>query len=146
LADLENSPLTTEAQLKQDLSTDITDPELRAVVTSRLDHVLRNKPPGWADRTRWTEFRTAKQPSAEEFAKFHADLACDDVKGNDDAEGYIVNSMARRAKEFGAEDFRERYAKAFAKEFLKKCPGAKLIEATRATLDYLTRLPVYHYH
>ena len=145
LADLENSSLTSEAkaQLIQDLSTDITDPEVLTVVTSRL----RNEPPGWADATRQIDYvRTAKQPSAEELAKFHAHLACDDAEGDDDAEGYIATSMAGRAKEFQTKHLIEGYAKAFANAFLENCPGAKLIEETRATLDHLARLPLYHYH
>ena len=43
----------------------------------------------------WKEYVSkAKEPSTDELAQFHADLACDD------AEGYIANSMAGRVKEF----------------------------------------------
>ena len=49
-------------------------------------------------------------------------------------------------KSFKLNIYIEGYAKAFANAFLKNCPGAKLIEETRATLDHLARLPLYHYH
>ena len=53
-----------------------------------------------------------------------------------DTEGYIANSMARRAKEFETEDFRDGYAKAFARALLNEnCKGGKVLtDETRAAL------------
>jgi uncharacterized protein YjbI with pentapeptide repeats len=69
VADLKMSPLSPEAkaQLKQDLNANITDPAVLAVVTSRLDEILRDEPPNWDDGSSWTDFVSkAKQPSTEE--------------------------------------------------------------------------------
>ena len=94
-------------------------------MTSRLNDVLRNKPPAGPIGRGGRNSAQAKQPSAEEFAKFHADLACDDAEGDDDTEGYIATSMAGRAKEFQTKHHIEGYAKAFANAFLEKCKGGK---------------------
>ena len=58
LADLKMSPLTPEAkaQLKQDLNANITDPAVLAVVTSRLDEILRDAPPNWDDASSWNDY------------------------------------------------------------------------------------------
>ncbi|MGH6825014.1 pentapeptide repeat-containing protein [Methyloceanibacter sp.] len=134
LADLKMSPLTPEAQaqLKQDLNASITDPVVLPVVMSRLDEILRNEPPNWDDAKSWTDYAgTAKEPSAEELARFHAGLACAD------AEGTVANSMALRAKELETEHFGKGYAKAFASALLdENCKGGKaLTDETRAALD-----------
>ena len=89
------SPLSPDAkaQLKQDLNTDITDPVVLPVVTARLDEILRNDPPNWEDGNSWTDYvSTAKEPSAEELARFHAELACDDT------EGTIANQHGRTSQ------------------------------------------------
>ena len=96
LADLEMSSLTPDAkaQLKQELNASITDPVVLSVVTSRLDEILRNEPPHWDDESSWTDYvNKAKEPSADELARFHADLACANV------EGHIANRMAERARD-----------------------------------------------
>jgi uncharacterized protein YjbI with pentapeptide repeats len=136
LADLKMSALTAEAkaQLKQGLNTDITDPELRQIVISRLDLILRNEPSNWEDVSSWAGYVSrAKKPSAEELAQFHANLACDDT------EGYIATSMARRAEEFETEHFGKGYAKPFASALLdENCNGGKaLTDETRAALKTL---------
>jgi hypothetical protein len=72
LADLKMSPLSPEAkaQLKQDLNANITDPEVLAVVMSRLDEILRDAPPNWDDEKSWTDYvNKAKEPSAGELAR-----------------------------------------------------------------------------
>jgi hypothetical protein len=140
LADVKMSALTAEAkaQLKQGLDTDITDPELRGVVMARLDPILRNERPNWEDGSSWEDyFGKAKTPSAEELARFHAGLACDDPEGS------IATSMARRAKEFETEHFGKGYAKPFASALLdENCKGGKaLTDETRAALKNLVAAP-----
>ena len=140
LADLKMSPLTREAkaQLKQNLGTDITDPIVQPVVTARLDENLRNEPPSWDDGNSWTDYvGKAKEPSAEELARFHAELACGDT------EGTIAISMAGRAAAFETEHFAKGYAKPFASALLdENCKGGKvLIRETRAALKNLVSAP-----
>ena len=78
----------------------------------RLDQIVRNEPPDWQDGNSWQEYVSkAKEPSAEELARFHADLACDDT------EGYVANSLAGRAAAFETEHFGKGYAKPFASAF-----------------------------
>jgi hypothetical protein len=136
LADVKMSALTAEAkaQLKQGLDTDITDPELRSVLMARLDQILRNEPPNWGDASSWEDYvRKAEEPSAEELARFHAELACDDT------EGHIATRMAGRAKEFETEYFGKGYAKPLASALLdENCKGGKaLTDETRAVLKNL---------
>jgi len=140
LADLKMSPLSPEAkaQLKQDLSTDIRDPEVLTVVSARLDEILRNEPPSWDDGNSWQDYvNKAKEPSTEELARFHAELACDDT------EGTIANSMAGRAKAFETEHFGKGYAKPFARALLDAtCKGGQALTAeTRAALKNLVSAP-----
>ena len=140
LADLKMSPLTREAkaQLKQNLDTDITDPIVLPVVTARLDEILRNEPPSWDDGNSWTDYvGKAKEPSAEELARFHAELACGDT------EGAIAISMAGRAAAFETEHSAKGYAKPFASALLdENCKGGKvLIRETRAALKNLVSAP-----
>ena len=140
VADLKMSPLSPDAkaQLKQDLNTDVTDPEVLTVVTARLDQILRNDPPDWEDGSSWQDYvSTAKEPSTEELARFHAELACDDT------EGTIANSMAGRAKAFETEHFGKGYAKPFATALLSEnCKGGKALAGeTRAALKNLVSAP-----
>ena len=140
LADLKMSPLTREAkaQLKQNLGTDITDPIVLPVVTARLDEILRNEPPSWDDGNSWTDYvGKAKEPSAEELARFYAELACGDT------EGTIAISMAGRAAAFETEHSAKGYAKPFASALLdENCKGGKvLIRETRAALKNLVSAP-----
>jgi hypothetical protein len=140
VADLKMSPLSPDAkaQLKQDLNTDITDPEVLTVVTARLDQILRNDPPDWEDGSSWQDYvSTAKEPSTEELARFHSELACDDT------EGTIANSMAGRAKAFETEHFGKGYAKPFATALLSEnCKGGKALAGeTRAALKNLVSAP-----
>ena len=140
VADLKMSPLSPDAkaQLKQDLNTDITDPEVLTVVTARLDQILRNDPPDWEDGSSWQDYvSTAKEPSTEELARFHAELACDDT------EGTIANSMAGRAKAFETEHFGKGYAKPFATALLSEnCKGGKALAGeTRAALKNRVSAP-----
>jgi uncharacterized protein YjbI with pentapeptide repeats len=140
LADLEMSPLTPEAkaQLKQNLNASITDPVVLPVVISRLDKILRNEPPSWDDGNDWTDYvSNAKEPSAGELARFHADLACDD------RDGHIANRMVERAKEIEAEHFRDGYAKPFASALLdENCKGGKaLMDEARSELENLASAP-----
>ena len=140
LADVKMSPLSPEAkaQLKQDLSAGITDPAVLAVVMSRLDEILRDEPPSWDDGNSWTDYvGKAKEPSAEELARFHAQLACDDTEGS------IANSMAARAAASESEQFGKAYAKAFAAALLDEtCKGGKaLTRETRAALKNLVEAP-----
>ena len=106
------SPLTADAKakLKQDLTASITDPIELSVVTSRLDPILRDDPPNWINGdTDWRDYinkAEEREPSTNELAQFHADLACVDT------EGFIADSMARRV-----EDGRRPYAKPFATRF-----------------------------
>ncbi len=105
---------------------------------SRLDEILRNEPANWEDGNSWTDYVSkAKEPSAEEFARFHADLACDDI------EGYVANRMAGRSKEIETGQFREGYAKPFASGLLdENCKGGKaLTDETRAALKNLVSAP-----
>ena len=134
------SPLTADAKakLEQDLKANITDGKVLSLETSRLNQILRNEPPHWEDGNSWQEYVSkAKEPSADELAQFHADLACGDT------EGYIANSMAGRAKAFETEHFREGYAKAFASALLdENCKGGKaLTDETRAALENLVSGP-----
>ena len=134
------SPLSPEAkaQLKQDLSAGITDPAVLAVVMSRLDEILRDAPPNWDDGNSWTDYVSkAKEPSAEELARFHAQLACDDT------EGAIANSMAARAAASESEPLGKGYAKTFASALLDEdCKGGKaLTRETRAALKNLVEAP-----
>ena len=138
LADLEMSSLTPDAkaQLKQDLNASITDPVVLPVVISRLDEILRNEPPNWDDGNSWADYVSkAKEPTADELARFHADLACNEI------EGHIANRMAERA--IGAEHSREGYAKSFASALLSEnCRGGKaLTDETRSALENLTSAP-----
>jgi hypothetical protein len=140
LADLKMSALTAEAkaQLKQDLNTDITDPVVLPVVMSRLDDILRNEPPNWEDAKSWEDYvSAAKEPSAEELARFHADLACDDTEGS------IAISMAGRVAASETEPFGKFYAKLFASALLdENCKGGKALAAeTRAALKALVSAP-----
>jgi uncharacterized protein YjbI with pentapeptide repeats len=140
VADLKMAPLTAEAkaQLKQELNAGITDPTVLPVVLSRLDEILSNEPPNWDDANSWTDYvGKAKQPSAEELARFHAELACADT------EGTIAGSMAGRAIESATEPFGKAYAKAFAATLLdEKCKGGRaLTPETRATLKDLASAP-----
>jgi hypothetical protein len=132
LADVKTAPLPPEAQaqLKQDLIADITDVAVLQVVMPRLDEILRDEPPDW-DGNSWTNYAgTAKQPSAEELARFHAKLACADSNGS------IANRMAARV-------ITERSGKAHAKVFAtalldERCEGGKaLSNETRAELRSL---------
>ena len=140
VAALKMSPLTpdAQAQLKQDLNASITDSTVLPVVMSRLDEILRNEPPNWEDGNSWTDYVSkAKQPSAEELARFHADLACGDI------EGTIANRMAGRSIEIEAERFGKFYAKAFASALLDgNCRGGKaLTDETRTALKNLVSAP-----
>ena len=140
LTQVKMSALTPEAkaQLKQGIDTDITDPELRAVVMARLEPILRNEPPNWKDEKSWEDyFGKAKPPSPEDLARFHAGLACDDTDGT------IATGMARRAKEFEAEHFGKTYAKPLAAALLDEtCKGGKALTAeTRAALKNLVAAP-----
>ena len=134
LADLKISPLTADAKAKlnQDLKASITDSKVLSLVISRLDRIAETP---WEDG--WEKFSKAKNPSANELAQSHALLACADT------EGYIANSMARRAKEFETEDFRDGYAKAFARALLNEnCKGGKVLtDETRAALGDLVSGP-----
>jgi hypothetical protein len=134
------TPLTPEAkvQLKQTLSAGITDSALLAVVMSRLDGILRDVPPNWDDANDWTVFTgTANDPSGGRLARFHADLACNDVDGT------IANRMAARATEFAPEDLPDGYAKVFARALLdKSCKGGQaLTKEGRASLKALIAAP-----
>jgi hypothetical protein len=138
LTNLEMSSLTPDAkaQLKQELNANITDPVVLSVVTSRLDEILRNEPPRWDDESSWTDYvNKAKEPSADELARFQANLACADV------EGYIANRMAERANGIESEDFKKAYAKLFANALLSgNCLGGKALTAeTRSALENLTQ-------
>jgi len=140
VAALKMSPLTpdAQAQLKQDLNASITDSIVLPVVMSRLDEILRNGPPNWEDGNSWTDYVSkAMQPSAEELARFHADLACGDI------EGTIANRMAGRSIEIEAERFGKFYAKAFASALLDgNCKGGKaLTDETRTALKNLVSAP-----
>ena len=140
VAALKMSPLTpdAQAQLKQDLNASITDSTVLPVVMSRLDEILRNEPPNWEDGNSWTDYVSkAKQPSAEELARFHADLACGDI------EGTIANRMAGRSIEIEAERFGKFYAKAFASALLDgNCKGGKVLtDETRTALKNLVSAP-----
>ena len=84
LADIKMSAPTAEekALLKQGIDTDITDPELRGIVTARLEQVLRDEPATFDDAANWEDYaKAAKPPSPEELARFHAELACADSDG-----------------------------------------------------------------
>ena len=140
LADLGMTPLTPEAkaQMKQNLSAGITDSALLAVVISRLDGILRDEPPNWDDANDWTVFTgTANDPSGGRLARFHADLACNDVDGT------IANRMAARATELSPENLPDGYAKVFARALLdKSCKGGQaLTKETRAALKTLIAAP-----
>ena len=139
LADLKMSSLTADAKakLKQVLEANITDPTVLSDVNFRLNRILRRSPPNWEEDS-WKEYVSkAKEPSTDELAQFHADLACDDT------EGYIANSMAGRVKEFETEHFREGYAKAFASALLdENCKGGKaLTDENRTALENLASAP-----
>jgi uncharacterized protein YjbI with pentapeptide repeats len=142
LADLKiMSSLTADAKakLKQLLVANITDTKVLSVMKFRLDRILRRIPqPNWEGEDSWKEYVSkAKEPSADELAQFHADLACDET------EGYIANSMAGRVKEFETEHFREGYAKPFASALLdENCKGGKaLTDKNRAALENLALAP-----
>ena len=150
LADLKiMSPLTKEAKAKlnQDLKASITDPKVLSVVTDRLDPILRDHPPNWdAEDAAWEAYvKKAKERelSANQLAQFHANLACHDT------EGYIANSMARRAEQAkqAAETkapssfthLREAYAKPFVSALLdENCKGGMAL--TRETREALRKL------
>jgi hypothetical protein len=138
LTDLETSALTpdAQAQLKQELNANITDSVVLSSVTSRLDKILRNEPPRWDDESNWTDYvNKAKEPSADELARFHAELACADV------EGYTANRMAERANQIESEDFRNAYAKLFVSALLSgNCRGGKaLTSEMRSALENLAQ-------
>jgi Pentapeptide repeats (8 copies) len=140
LADVKMSVLTPEAkaELRQGLSTEITDPVVRPVVIARLDPILRDEPPNWEDAKNWEDYAgKATEASPDDIARFHANLACDDTMG------YIAISMARRAKEFETEHFGKGYAKTFAIALLNEnCKGGKaLTDETRAALKNLISTP-----
>jgi uncharacterized protein YjbI with pentapeptide repeats len=141
LRDLKMSSLTADAKakLKQVLVANITDRTVLSRVNFRLDQILRRIPlPNWEGEDSWKEYvNKAKEPSADELAQFHADLACDDT------EGYIANSMAGRVKEFETEHFREGYAKPFASALLdENCNGGKaLTDENRTALENLALAP-----
>jgi uncharacterized protein YjbI with pentapeptide repeats len=140
LADMKMSASTPEAkaELKQSLETDITDPELRSVLMARLDQVLRNEPANWDDAASWQEYAgSAKAPSPQDLAAFHAKLACDD------SDGAIASAMAARAKDFDAAPFGKGYAKALADALLDdRCNGGMALPAdTRAVLQSLASVP-----
>jgi uncharacterized protein YjbI with pentapeptide repeats len=140
VADLKTSPLTpdAQAQLKADLNANITDSTVLPLVMSRLDEILRAEPPNWENGNNWTDYVSkAKEPSAEELARFHAGLACGDT------EGTIANSMAGRAASFETERFGKAYAKLFASALLDEtCKGGKALNReTRAVLKNLVSAP-----
>jgi uncharacterized protein YjbI with pentapeptide repeats len=140
LAALKTSPLTPEAQaqLKADLNADITDAAVLAVVMSRLDEILRNEAPHWEDGSSWQDFAgNAKEPTPEELARFHAQLACDDIGGT------IASSMAARAATSESEPSGKGYAKTLASALLdESCKGGKaLTRETRAALKNLVEAP-----
>jgi Pentapeptide repeats (8 copies) len=140
LADMKMSPPTpaAKAELKQSLETDITDPELRSVLMARLDQVLRDEPTNWDDAKSWENYvSSAKAPSPQELAAFHAKLACDN------SDGSIAASVAVRAKDVGAAPFGKGYAKPLAEALLAEtCKGGKaLTAATRAALRRLASTP-----
>jgi len=140
LAQVKMSAPTEEAKalLKQGIDTDITDPELRGVVIARLDQILRNEPPNWDDGTSWEEYaRSAKAPSPQELARYHAELACDDTDGT------IATGMAARAKEFETEHFGKGYAKPLAAALLDEtCKGGKALTGeARTALKSLASAP-----
>jgi hypothetical protein len=140
LAALKTSPLTPEAQaqLKADLNADITDAAVLAVVMSRLDEILRNEAPHWEDGSSWQDFAgNTKEPTAEELARFHAQLACDDIEGS------IANNMAARAAASESGPFGEGYAKTLASALLdESCRGGEaLTRETRAALKNLVSAP-----
>jgi uncharacterized protein YjbI with pentapeptide repeats len=140
LAALKMSPLTPEAQaqLKADLNADITDAAVLAVVMSRIDEILRNEPPHWEDGSSWQDLAgNTKEPSAEELARFHAALACND------SEGTVATSMTARAQTVAAEPFGKVYAKSFASALLdENCEGGKALTAeTRTALKNLASAP-----
>jgi Pentapeptide repeats (8 copies) len=139
-ADVKMSALMADAkaQLKQNLNTDITDREVLTVVTARLDQILRNEPPNWEDGNSWQDYISkTREPTAEELARFHAALACDDT------EGTIANSIAGRAAAFETEHFGKGYAKPFAHALLDEtCKGGKALNReTRAALMTLASAP-----
>jgi Pentapeptide repeats (8 copies) len=140
VADLKMSPLTQEAkaQLQQDLNAGITDSAVLAIVTSRLDDILRDEPPNWEDATSWTVYaNTAKEPSAAELARFHAQLACNDTEGS------TASRMAARAIESATEHSGGAYAKPFASALLDEtCKGGTaLTPERRAALKNLVAAP-----
>jgi hypothetical protein len=105
---------------------------------SRLDEILRNEPPHWEDGSSWQDFAgNTKEPTAEELAHFHAQLACDDIEGS------IANSMAARAAAFESEPFGKGYAKTLANALLDEtCEGGKALTGeTRAALKNLAEAP-----
>jgi hypothetical protein len=127
-----------KAQLKQGIDTDITDPELRGVVMARLDKILSDEPLNWDDATSWEDYvKSAKPPSAREFAEFHTKLACDDTTGT------IATAIAARAGDFEAEHFGRGYAKPLAEALLDEtCKGGGALTAeTRAALKSLASAP-----
>jgi hypothetical protein len=134
LAELDTAPLSPEAkaQMVQDLKAGIADPAVLSVVTSRLDDILRDEPPDWDDRSSWAGYASkARPPSAEELARFHAGLGCDNTE--------VANSMVLRAKAFETGHAAQGYAKALASALLDEtCKGAKALTAeTRAVLKSL---------
>jgi hypothetical protein len=105
---------------------------------SRLDEILRNEPPNWDGANSWADYvRTVKEPSAEELARFHAGLACDDTEGS------VASRLAAGAKEIETEHFREGYAKPLASTLLNaNCNGGRALSAeTRAALKNLALAP-----
>jgi Pentapeptide repeats (8 copies) len=137
---LKMSPLSAEAkdELKHDLTASITDSAALAVVMSRLDEVLRDQPATWEDGSRWTDYAAmAQDPSPEELARFHAELACTDSSGT------IAASMAARAGESSKDASGKAYANALASALLDQtCNGGlALTRERRATLQDLVSAP-----
>jgi hypothetical protein len=130
--------LEAKAQLKQGIETDIDDAELRGIVMARLGKILSDEPLNWDDAQSWQDYvRSAKAPTAQELAAFHAKLACED------AGGAIAAAMAVRAKDFEAAHFGRGYAKLLADALLdESCKGGQaLTPATRAALTSLASAP-----
>jgi hypothetical protein len=140
LADVKMSAPTVEAkaQLKQEIEADVDDPELRGVVMARLGNILSNEPLNWDDAQSWQDYiHSAKEPTAQELAAFHAKLACED------AGGAIAAALAWRAKDLDAEQFGRGYAEPLADALLEEsCKGGTaLTPETRAILKSLASAP-----
>src|SRR5581483_5498218 len=140
LADMKLSAPSLEAKalLRQGIETDIDDPELRGVVLARLGRILSGEPLNWNDAESWEDYiRSAKAPTAQELAAFHAKLACED------GSGAIATAIAGRAKDVQAKHFGRGYAKPLAEALLAKtCRGGQALgAATREALRSLAAAP-----